>query len=220
MIAFDLHKKLSSPSGEMSLQVCQEIEKGSFVTLYGKSGAGKTSVLRMLAGLFSPDRGCIKMNGVCWFDAAGKINLPPQKRKVGFMFQDYALFPNMTVRENLAFALLKGQDKKVVGELLEIMELGELQHLRPAKLSGGQQQRAALARALVQQPEILLLDEPLSALDTGMRHKLQDHILELHREYRLTTILVSHDREEILKMSDKVLHLEEGRIVMRTQYPL
>ena len=213
MIELSLHKKLLSPSGEMHLQIECAIEKGSFITLYGKSGAGKTTILRILAGLMEPDNGKLKVNNTTWIDTNKKIHLQPQKRKVGFVFQDYALFPNMSVKENLLFALNKGDDKKIVSELIEIVELGELQNRKPETLSGGQKQRVALARALVQKPELLLLDEPLSALDNEIRQKLQQYIIQVHREFGLTTILVSHDISEILKMSSQVLEIEHGKII-------
>lgn len=215
MIALDIHKKLRSSSGTLHLDINLEIAAGSFVTLYGKSGAGKTSILRMLAGLFTPDHGNIKVNDTTWFDTSSGTNLAPQKRNVGFVFQDYALFPNMTVKENLLFAQEKGENKNIIQDLIEIIELGELQHRRPDTLSGGQQQRVALARALVQKPEILMLDEPLSALDNEMRVKLQQYVLELHREYGLTTLLISHDISEILKMSDMMLVLDHGKIIQQ-----
>ena len=199
----------------LALDVDFEIETGMLITLYGKSGAGKTSILRILAGLLAPDRGRIVVNGHTWLDTERRINLRPQKRKAGFVFQDYALFPNMTVRENLAFALPENGDRSTVQELIGIMELGELQHRRPDTLSGGQKQRVALARALVQRPDILMLDEPLSALDYEMRGKLQSHILQVHREYGLTTILVSHDTSEVFRMSDLVIVVEEGKIIRK-----
>lgn len=213
MINLTIHKKLQSATGEMSLKVKLDIESGAFLTFYGKSGVGKTSLLRILAGLLPPDQGKIVVDGVTWFDDEKGINVTPQKRNVGMVFQDYALFPNMSVKENLLFGLGKGQDKNIVDQLIEITELGELQHRNPATLSGGQKQRTALARALVQKPKILLLDEPLSALDVGMRSQLQQYILQLHQEFNLTTILVSHDVSEILKTSDKMVVLEEGEIV-------
>ena len=215
MIDFFIQKKLSAASGDMLLKVEGHIESGNLVTLYGKSGAGKTSILRIFGGLFAPDEGRITANGKTWLDTRGGIDLPPQKRKVGFVFQDYALFPNMTIKDNLMFALEKGQDKKTVQELIDIMELGGLQNRKPNTLSGGQKQRVALARALVQKPVLLMLDEPLSALDHEMRIKLQSHILKVHQEYNLTTLLVSHDISEILKMSDQVLVLEHGQIVQQ-----
>ena len=180
MIHIDLQKTLKSAHGEMNLDIKITIEKGEFVTLYGDSGAGKTSTFRMIAGLLKADSGKIRVNENTWFDASSRINLPPQKRKVGFVFQDYALFPNMTVRQNLEYALDKNQDRNIITQLIETVELGQLQNRKPETLSGGQKQRVALARALVQKPEILLLDEPMSALDSKMRLKLQDYILKVH----------------------------------------
>lgn len=212
MIKLNLHKKLRTGGGEMNLQVETEIKTGSLTTIYGPSGAGKTSVLRMVAGLLTPDHGTIELNGHLWFESTQKINLKPQLRKVGFVFQEYALFPHMTVRENLEFALEKKQVSNVINELIELIELGDLENRKPETLSGGQKQRVALARALVRKPEILMLDEPLSALDQVMRSKLQDYILQIHKEYNLTTLLVSHEMGEVFKMSDEVIVLEEGKI--------
>ena len=215
MIRFSLQKKLKASDGEMQLDINCRIESGKLITLYGPSGAGKTSVLRMLAGLFPPDTGLIEVNGNIWLDSQKKIYKKAQQRNIGFVFQDYALFPNMTVKENLQYALLKKQDNSVVAKLIDMIELGDLQNRKPTQLSGGQQQRVALARALVRQPEILMLDEPLSALGYKMRSKLQDYILKVHRQYNLTTILVSHDLGEIFKMSDQVFVLEKGKITQQ-----
>lgn len=213
MIEISIQKKLKSASGEMLLNINSTIEKGSLVTLYGKSGAGKTTILRILAGLLNPDKGVIKVNGTTWLNTNEKVNLKPQKRKIGFVFQDYALFPNMTVKENLTFALDNGEDDKIINHLIDIIELGELQNRKPDTLSGGQKQRVALARALVQKPSILMLDEPLSALDSEIRFKLQQYILKVHKEYNLTTLLISHDISEIIRMSDKVLEIDQGKII-------
>ncbi len=213
MIKLNIQKTLTAASGKMNLHVKTTIEKYSLVTLYGKSGAGKTSCLRIIAGLLTPDSGSIEVDGKLWTHIDNNINLPPQKRNIGFVFQDYALFPNMTVAENLRFALNKNQDKKIIHELIEIFELGDLQFKKPETLSGGQKQRVALARSLVQKPSILMLDEPLSALDYEIRHKLQHYILQVHKEYKLTTILISHDISEILRMSDKVIELNQGKVV-------
>jgi molybdate transport system ATP-binding protein len=212
MIQFKIQKKLQSASGEMLLDLDFEIKQNEFVTLYGASGSGKTTTLRILSGLTNADKGTIVVDNTIWLDTDKKIQLPPQKRKIAYVFQDYALFPNMSVRENLSYALEKGQDKTIIEELLSLMELEQLQHQKPAQLSGGQKQRVALARALVQKPRILLLDEPLSAVDNEMRVKLQDYIIQAHRKYKLTTILVSHDISEIYKMSDQVIILENGKI--------
>ena len=212
MIKLDIQKKLQSEGGKMSLNINLTIDKGQFVTLFGKSGAGKTSTLRMLSGLLKPDNGLISVNGELWFESSKNINLKPQQRKVGYVFQDYALFPNMTVKQNLEFALQNKKDQYIIEELIDFTGLKELQNRKPLTLSGGQQQRVALARALVQKPEILILDEPLSALDHAMRIKLQEYILKIHKKYKLTTILVSHDIGEIVKLSDQVFELQNGQI--------
>ena len=213
MIDLSIEKKLKSPSGEMNLSVQLKIPKGRFVCIYGKSWAGKTTLFKILSGIMHPDNGNIVVNDQTWLDTQNKINEPPQKRKVGFVFQDYALFPNMTVQENLKYALQKGQPAGIVDELMELMELGALHDRKPETLSGGQKQRVALARALVQKPEVLLLDEPLSALDHEMRFKLQQYILKVHQQYDLTTLLISHDVSEILRTSDMLFQLEEGKII-------
>ena len=212
MITCSIYKTLQTSHGDIHLDVLFEIEQGSFVTLFGASGAGKTTILRILAGLTSAEKGMIKFEDETWLDTENKINQPPQKRGIGFVFQDYALFPNMTVKENLLYALEKNQSDSIVNELMHVMDLEQLQKRKPDTLSGGQKQRVALARALVRKPKLLLLDEPLSALDVEMRLKLQDHILKVHKQFNLTTILVSHDIAEINKMSHKIIMLENGVI--------
>ena len=213
MIRIDARKQLQTADGPLELSIQADIAEGEFVTLFGKSGAGKTTLLRMLAGLTDPDAGTLVIGDETWFDSARGIRLAPQQRKIGFVFQDYALFPNMSVRGNLEFALENKHDRAHVDELLALMELGALAHRHPAELSGGQRQRVALARALARRPRILLLDEPLSALDADTRLRLQDELLKLHRAFKLTTLLVSHDLGEVFKLSDRVLAIEHGRIV-------
>lgn len=215
MIHVSLSKKLLSASGEMFLDVNFTVEKQKLVTLYGQSGAGKTSILKMIAGIFLPDDGFIKVGDEEWYNKPKGIDLKPQKRNLGFLFQEYSLFPNMTVGENLKFALKKGQNKDIVKDLIEIVDLGDLQFRKPDTLSGGQKQRVALARALVQKPKILLLDEPLSALDQEMRAKLQQYIIQVHQEFKLTTILISHDVSEIIKMSDYLIEIDEGKLISK-----
>jgi len=211
MIELDIQKKLLGAQGEFPLDIKLCIEPGEFVTLFGVSGAGKTTLLRCLAGLTEPDTGTIRMAGETWLDRGTK--LPVQQRRVGYMFQDYALFPNMTVRDNLEFALRKGAGKQRVSELIETMALGELQHRKPNSLSGGQQQRVALARALAAEPRLLLLDEPFSALDHETKLRLQDEVLRLQHHYAITTVMVSHDVSEVYRLSKRVLVIEQGRIV-------
>ncbi|ADR19429.1 ABC transporter ATP-binding protein [Calditerrivibrio nitroreducens] len=211
MIEVNVRKELVGYKGNFTLDVDLKIEKGEFLTIFGKSGSGKTTVLRMIAGLLEPDEGIIRFGDKIYFDSSSGINLPPQKRSVGFVFQNYALFPNMTVYENIAYAADKGQLSKA-NEILKLVELYELKDRYPSSLSGGQQQRVALVRSIIRNPEILLLDEPLSALDFSIRLKLQDEVKEIHRRYGLTTILVSHDKPEVFKMSEKVVYLEDGKV--------
>lgn len=215
MIEIQLKKILKSSSGEMLLNVQTSLEEGKFTTVYGKSGAGKSTLLMLLAGLLKPDEGFLSVAGQTWTDTSKRIHLPPQKRNIGYVFQEYALFPNMTVRENLLFALAKKQPKSIIDKLVEIIDLGQLQDRMPLTLSGGQKQRVALARALVSKPKLLLLDEPLSALDHEMRVKLQSYILEVHREFKLTTILISHDVSEIIRLSDFMIEMDHGEIIRK-----
>ncbi|GGF30617.1 ABC transporter ATP-binding protein [Echinicola rosea] len=212
MIDLNLRKTLASDGAAMVLDIQLAIAKGQFITLFGPSGSGKTSTLRLISGLMKPDDGYMTVAGECWVDSAKNLHVPPGKRKLGYLFQDYALFPNMTVKENIVFALADPKDTDFLMELLESMDLVPFADFRPSQLSGGQQQRAALARALAVKPDILLLDEPLSALDHAMRKKLQGYILSIHQKYALTTILVSHDVGEILKLSDSVIEMNNGKI--------
>ncbi len=207
MIKIDLHKNIHGSSGDMSLDIDVEIKEGDFVALSGKSGSGKTTLLRILAGL-EDAKGEIKIGNKIWLNST--INTPPQKREIGFVFQDYALFPNMSIEDNLLFVK---KDKKLANNLLDMVELGELKKRYPNTLSGGQKQRVSLCRALMNRPKLLLMDEPLSALDPLMRGKLQNEILMFHKEFGTTTIMVSHDSSEIYRLSNRVLVLNEGKII-------
>lgn len=212
MIEIALAKTLTGASGKFELNIQTRLDSPGFVALFGASGVGKTSLLRMLAGLDQPDHGRIAINGETWFDSTAGIALPPQKRSIGFVFQDYALFPNMTVRENIAYAT-GSADKGWVDELLDVTSLTTLHERLPRMLSGGQKQRVALARAIARRPRLLLLDEPLSALDPELRARLQDDLRSLHERFGLTTLLVSHDIGEVFKLAQRVLVLDAGRIV-------
>ncbi len=207
MIKIDINKKLHGSNGEMDLDVIFEIPDGEFLALSGKSGSGKTTLLRILAGL-EDSTGIIEVDGEVWQDS--KSSLAPQKRGIGFIFQDYALFPNMSVEENLLFVK---KDKKLASHLLMITELSELKDRMPNSLSGGQKQRVSLCRAMMNKPKLLLMDEPLSALDPSMRTKLQNEILTLHKEFGTTTIMVSHDPSEIYRLAQRVVVLEHGKII-------
>lgn len=213
MIKINISQPIKTAHGDVNLVFDKEFIAGDFISIYGESGAGKTTILRIIAGLLRPEKGFVKVNDKVWFDSQKGVFLPPQKRKVGFVFQDYALFPNLTVRQNLAFALDDRKKKGKIDELLELMGLKALANVYPGKLSGGQCQRVALARAIVKAPDILLLDEPLSALDFKMRSFLQDEILRIVEHFHLTTLLVSHDIGEIYKLAKRVIELDLGRVI-------
>ncbi len=212
MIQCRLAKELDMAQGRSTMAVELTIEQGELLVITGPSGSGKTTFLRLLAGLERPDAGFILCGDQHWVDTKKKIWVRPQTRPVGMVFQDYALFPNMTVQQNLRYALPKGAPQAIVTELLEIMELEELRDAYPTRLSGGQQQRVALARSLVRKPKLLLLDEPLSALDPAMRRRLQSYLLDVRQRYDLTVLLVSHDQREVYKMADRALLLDQGQM--------
>lgn len=213
MIELDITKSLNGANGKILLHIATTLKNNDFISIFGKSGAGKTTLLRIISGLESADSGRIVVDNEVWFDSQKKIFLPPQKRKIGFVFQDYALFPHFSVQKNLAFGLKNSRESHKIDEILKLMELENLRNKLPRELSGGQKQRVALARALVSNANILLLDEPLSALDNEMRGILQDEIIKLHRHFGLTTILVSHDISEIFKLSNRIIHIKEGKII-------
>ena len=207
MITIDINKNLHGANGKMELDIHLKIQEGDFIALSGQSGSGKTTLLRILAGV-EEAKGTIKIGNELWLNSSK--SLAPQKRKIGFVFQDYALFPNMTVEQNLLFVK---RDQELANHLLEITELSKLKKRLPNTLSGGQKQRVSLCRALINRPKLLLMDEPLSALDPTMRTKLQQEILLLHKEFETTTIMVSHDPSEIYRLANRVMVLELGKIV-------
>jgi len=207
MIKIDINKKLHGANGEMDLNVNLEIKEGEFLALAGLSGSGKTTLLRILAGLETAS-GTINIHNNLWLN--DKFCLPSQKREIGFVFQDYALFPNFSVLDNLLYV---NKDKELANYLLKMTELEELKNRFPQTLSGGQKQRVSLCRALMNRPKILLMDEPLSALDSNMRTKLQNEILTLHKEFNTTTIMVSHDPSEIYRLANRVVILNFGEII-------
>src|SRR5690554_409709 len=213
MIEITLHKTLNGQKGKMNLDLDFKVNQNQITALYGPSGAGKTTAFRIISGLLMPEKGKIIVNGETWLDTSKKIVLTPKERKIAYVFQDYALFPNMNVENNILFAAGKNPDMNKVKELIETFHLSDLKNQKPQNLSGGQQQRVALARALIQEPNLLLLDEPLAALDNEIRVRLQDFLLEIQERYALSILLVSHDIAEIHKLAKHVLHIQEGSIV-------
>lgn len=215
MLAVQVQKQIGCTASGFALDVDIQIEAGSFSAIQGQSGAGKSTLLRILAGLSSPDSGLVQWKNNLWFSGAKKKNLAPGKRKIGLVFQDYSLFPNMSVEKNLSFAASSKskETKQWISQLLEMAGLNDFSHRKPHQLSGGQQQRVALIRALVNRPEILLLDEPLSALDPRWRERLQEDILKIHRKFKLTTVMVSHDVGEVFKMAGHVVFMHGGKVV-------
>ncbi|MGH7263277.1 MAG: ABC transporter ATP-binding protein, partial [Candidatus Rokuibacteriota bacterium] len=188
-----------------------DIQRGEFLTLLGPSGSGKTTTLMMLAGFEVPTRGDIRLGG------RSIRNLPPYKRGIGVVFQNYALFPHMTVRENVAFPLLarrtaRAEIARRVAQALEMVQLRGFETRRPGQLSGGQQQRVALARALVFSPELVLMDEPLGALDKQLRERMQIEVKHIHERIGVTVVYVTHDQSEALTMSDRIAVFRRGRI--------
>jgi molybdate transport system ATP-binding protein len=203
MLAIDIHKALHGSQGKMSLDVTLNIKQGEFVVLMGESGSGKTTFLRVLAGLEKAE-GRIISEGKDWYKVS------PQKRQIGFVFQDYALFDHMTVEENLLFV---HDDKGLAQKLLELTALLALATRNVKSLSGGQKQRLSLCRAMMNKPRLLLMDEPLSALDPKMREVLQEEIASLHKAFGTTTIMVSHDASSAYALADRIIVLEQGQII-------
>lgn len=211
MISISLKKVLKQKGKDFLIDIELELKSGDFISIFGPSGSGKTSILRMLAGFMEPDEGYISVNGNIWFDSSKKVNIPVQKRKIGFVFQDYALFPNMTVGENIKYALGYNDDKRV-NYLLEMVNMNDFRDRYPDNLSGGQKQRIAIIRAIARRPEVLMLDEPLSALDMEIRGKIQDELVALHKKMNLTTFIVTHDFREIFRTSNYCVNINNGKL--------
>jgi len=186
------------------------------LALLGASGCGKSLTLRCIAGVETPDRGRIVVDGVTLFDSDKRINQTPQERRTGLLFQNYALFPNMTVAQNIAAGARREKDpdkrKRAVADVMESFGIAELSGRYPRQLSGGQQQRVALARILVSQPRILLLDEPFSALDSHLRYQLEQEVGQVIQRFGKTAVLVSHDRHEVYRMADSIAVMDQGRV--------
>ncbi|MCL2366915.1 MAG: ATP-binding cassette domain-containing protein [Oscillospiraceae bacterium] len=208
----DIRKKL----GNFYLDVCIET-KNDVLGLLGASGSGKSMTLKCIAGIEKPDEGKIILNGITLFDCAKRINLPPQKRKVGYLFQNYALFPNMNVRQNILCGMHGEKDKTTkehtLAKILEMTQLQGFEKHRPHELSGGQQQRVALARILVGSPNLLMLDEPFSALDSQLRARLQIDMREMLKEFGKSVLMVTHDRTEAYRLCHQIALVDKGKIL-------
>ncbi|TFC28591.1 ABC transporter ATP-binding protein [Cryobacterium sp. TMT1-3] len=204
-----IHKNFGDFAAVKNISI--DVRPGEFITFLGPSGSGKTTSLNMIAGFESPSSGDILLDGT------SLVNLPIHKRNIGMVFQGYALFPHMTVAENIAYPLKQRKVKKserarLVSDVLNRVNLSAFSKRLPSDLSGGQRQRVALARAIVYQPPLLLMDEPLSALDKGLRERLQDEIRSIHRDLGTTVVYVTHDQDEALALSDRIVVFNEGRI--------
>lgn len=187
-----------------------EVRKGSFTTLLGESGCGKTTILKLISGFLQPDSGIIEIDGI------NQNKVEPDKRKIAFVFQNYALFPHLTVKHNILYGVKNKKNEnnyKIFEDTVKSLNLDALLTRFPHELSGGQQQRVALARSLVLNPKILLMDEPLSSLDTKLREKVRDELKEIQQKLKITTIYVTHDREEALSLSDKIAVIHDGKIL-------
>jgi molybdate transport system ATP-binding protein len=201
-----IKKSIFGVNGEVELKVNLKIASGEFISIRGESGSGKSTLLRVIAGL-TEATGEVSVGDEVWL--SDKINLSPQRRNIGFLFQDYALFENMTVLQHLTYV---SKDQRLANHLLRVTGLEGLKSRYPRELSGGQKQRVSLCRAFMRKPKLLLLDEPLSALDPEMRSSLLTEIINLHREFKTTTVMVSHNPEEIYRASDRVFTVSRGEL--------
>ncbi len=201
----DIRKKL----GNFLLEVNFAIDN-DFLAILGASGSGKTMTLKCIAGVETPDEGRIVLGDRVLFDSSKGINVPARKRKIGFLFQDYALFPNMTVRENIAVA---ARDNDQVDQMIRRMELESVENLKPNQISGGQSQRTAIARMLITEPEIIMLDEPFSALDNYLKYRIEQEIYDVTISFQGPVIMVSHDRNEVYRLANRIGIMEQGSLI-------
>ena len=213
LLKVDIQKKLK----EFDLVVDFKLEK-KHLGILGPSGCGKSMTLKSIAGIVDPDNGVVSLNTgeeTIYFDSNKKINLKPQKRNVGYLFQNYALFPNMTVEENIACGLPKNHDGKIVSEMIKRFRLDGLEKRYPRQLSGGQQQRVALARIMAYGPDVILLDEPFSAMDTFLKEQLRIELSNSLKDFDGFSIMVTHDRDEAFQFCDELIVLDQGKIIAK-----
>lgn len=202
--------------GDFSLSVSFEGAPSGVTALFGPSGAGKTSIVNMVAGLVKPDAGRIAVNGFCVFDASRRIDLPPEKRRVGYVFQDGRLLPHLTVRANLTYGMRRTPPARRFVEFDQVVDLLGIGHLldrRPARLSGGEKQRVAIGRALLTSPALLLMDEPLASLDKARKAEVLPFIMQLGREFAIPILYVSHAMEEVIQLASRMVLLQNGRVL-------
>jgi len=205
-------------TSHIALDFRRPTDRFSITVLFGPSGCGKTTTLRCLAGLERPDEGRINFGGTPWFDAEGRVFLTPQQRDIGYLFQEYTLFPHLTVAGNIAFGLRsvsRTEQRRRVGEMLDLIGLAGLENRYPKQISGGEQQRIALARVLVRRPRLLLLDEPLSALDQPTREQLRPELRRLLVKFGIPVVLVTHDRVEAMVLADHLIVLDHGKVLQQ-----
>jgi molybdate transport system ATP-binding protein len=213
MLKVNIHKRLPGISIDVDFSVTEGI-----MVIFGPSGAGKSTILNCISGLQLPDNGSITLNGKVFYSSKDGIAIPARNRHIGYVFQDYALFPHMSVKDNVMYGIPSrcktgGGFRMTVLDVLEMLKITCLQDRYPCELSGGEKQRVALARALMVEPDLLLLDEPLSALDHGNRKALQGELLEFQRIWQIPFLLVTHSRKEMAVLADEVLFLEKGKQV-------
>jgi len=222
----DIAKQVTAQGRRFDLAVKFQLDTDR-LALYGPSGAGKSLTLQALAGLVRPDRGRIAIDGDAWFDRARGIDRPTRARRVGFVFQDYALFPHRTVEQNVAAARMRWYprsfglaEQRELASLLEAFGLHDIRRSYPEQISGGQRQRTALARALAARPLLLLLDEPFAALDSALRLRLRADLLDVQRRFAIPMVLITHDADDLAHCADRVVTLRDGGVVADTDDPV
>ena len=203
-----LEVSVSKKLAEFHLEVSFSCRSGRLLAITGPSGAGKTTVIRVIAGLELPDKGFVSCGRTVWEDTDTGVRLPPRKRKIGYVFQEYSLFPHLSVRKNVAFA---AENRNDVQKLLELFGISHLKSRKPKSISGGERQRTALAQALARKPEVLLLDEPFSALDIRTRQQLRNELKSLKTRLAIPIVLVTHDLNEALFLADEILPMDQGK---------